>query len=259
MLIMNERQFVKDCISGKIDPLELKFSRVRMISLLSSYFDNDKKNVNTIISLMEDFYQEEFSQGPWIDLTERVIRTQLKNNQSLIEREFIPIYQSDIDIIQSLQNEKQQKLMFTAFVLARYQDKDGWIGLYRPKDIKDFFKLANVTLSTTNRYLMLGNLEKEGYFTGARKNDNINEKVNIENDGIEVMRIYVLKNLGNQYLDKYKQGWKMCENCMKMIRIGSSAGRPRKYCNVCSLIVHQRQDREYQRKKRAGIDKNHFQ
>jgi RNA polymerase-binding transcription factor DksA len=254
LLILNEKSFVEDCLSGKIIPSETKITRSRMIGLLSAYYDNDKQNTKYIIQHMEEFYQDNFLQEQWLELIERVIRVQAKKGTKLIEREYIPIYQSDIDTILSVKDEKQQKVLFSMYVLARYRDRDGWIGLYKPMDIKHLFDLADVKLKTTQRYLMLGELEKSGFVIGAQKNDNINEKVNIEHDETEVMRIIELEHLGNQFLDKYKTGWKMCERCGKMIKLNVLRGRPKKYCSVCSMVVHKEKDREYQMKKRARID-----
>lgn len=253
MLIMNERTFVEDCISGKVLPSEIKMGRAKMASMLSSYFDNDLKNIQYIIALMENFYQDEFIKENWEPLIEKIITSQKKNNKLLIEREYIPIYQSDIDFIQTAPTELQQKLIFTAFVLARYRDKGGWIGIYKLKDIREWFNLANIKTTPTGRYLMIGELEKLGFLTGAKKNDNINEHIAIEHSGPEIMQIRTLKNIGNQYLEKYKDGWKMCEVCGKMIKVGGLVGRPKKYCNKCSIVMHQIQDKEYQKKKRQSI------
>lgn len=250
---MNEKTFVEDCISGKVQPSEIKMSRARMASMLSSFFENDMKNIQYIIALMENFYQDEFVKESWQPLIEKIISSQKRNNKLLIEREYIPIYQSDIEFIQSIPTESQQKLIFTAFVLARYRNRGGWIGIYKPKDIREWFTLANVKATPNNRYLMIGELERLGFLTGAKKNDNINEHIVIDNNGVEVMQIFILANIGNQYLEKYKDGWKMCELCGKMIKISGLVGRPKKYCNKCSVIMHQRQDREYQKKKRQSM------
>lgn len=252
MLIMNERTFVEDCISGKVLPSKIKMGRAKMASMLSSYFDNDLKNIQCIVILMEKFYQDEFAKESWEPLIEKIIISQKKSNKILAERDYIPIYQSDIDFIQTAQTEQQQKLIFTAFVLARYRDKGGWIGLYKLKDIREWFNLANVKLSPNDRYLMIGELEKLGYIIGAKKNNNINEQITMEHNGPEVMQVRKLENIGNQYLEKYKVGWKMCEICGKMIKVGGLVGRPKKYCDKCSIVMHQLQDKEYQKKKRQS-------
>ena len=52
--------------------------------------------------------------------------------------------------------------------------------------------------------------------------------------------IYEFENLGNTFLNKYKEGYKMCEVCGKLIKI---KGANQKYCDKCSPVMKKEKNR----------------
>ena len=67
------------------------------------------------------------------------------------ELEYVPIYEKELKVVESLPNDRQKKFMFTLFAIARYMDCEGWINKKDSKGLSEVFKLANVTLSSDKK------------------------------------------------------------------------------------------------------------
>lgn len=149
------------------------------------------------------------------------------------EQEYVPIYENELKVIDSLSNDRQKKLMFTFFALARYMDCDGWINKKTSKGISEAFKLANVTLTSDRRNELLHELYVNGYIAFGKKVDNLNIKVQLDDSGEIVYKVKEFNNLGNQYIGNFKKGYKQCANpvCGKKIKI---TGTNSKYCKQCA-------------------------
>ena len=147
------------------------------------------------------------------------------------EQEYIPIYENELKLIESLPNDRQKKLMFTFFVLARYMDCDGWINKKTSKGISEAFKLANITLTSDKRNELLHELYSNGYISLGKKVDNLNIKVQLDNSGEIVYKVMDFNNLGNQYIGNFKKGYKQCKCCGKKIK---NTGNKKMYCEKCA-------------------------
>ena len=147
------------------------------------------------------------------------------------EQEYIPIYENELKVIESLPNDRQKKLMFTFFALARYMNCDGWINKKTSKGISEAFKLANVTLTSDKRNELLHELYSNGYISLGKKVDNLNIKVQLDDSGEIVYKVRDFNNLGNQYIGNFKKGYKQCKSCGKKIR---NTGNKKMYCEKCA-------------------------
>ena len=147
------------------------------------------------------------------------------------EQEYIPIYENELKVIESLPNDRQKKLMFTFFSLARYMDCDGWINKKTSKGISEAFKLANVTLTSDKRNELLHELYVNGYINLGKKVDNLNIKVQLDDSGEVVYKVKEFNNIGNQYIGNFKKGYKQCKCCGKKIK---DTGNKKMYCAKCA-------------------------
>ena len=147
------------------------------------------------------------------------------------EQEYIPIYENELKVIESLPNDRQKKLMFTFFALARYMNCDGWINKKTSKGISEVFKLANVTLTSDKRNELLHELYVNGYISLGKKVDNLNIKVQLDDSGDVVYKVKDFNNLGNQYIGNFKKGYKQCKCCGKKIK---DTGNKKMYCEKCA-------------------------
>ena len=166
------------------------------------------------------------------------------------EQEYVPIYENELKVIESLPNDRQKKLMFTFFALARYMDCDGWINKKTSKGISEAFKLANVTLTSDKRNELLHELYSNGYIYLGKKVDNLNIKVQLDDSGEVVYKVKEFNNIGNQYIGNFKKGYKQCKCCGKKIRIKSDKDYSTKYCDKCSYEKHKEINRNSMKKAR---------
>ena len=146
------------------------------------------------------------------------------------EKEYIPIYENELRLISTLPTDKQKKLMFTFFAVARYMNCDGWINKKTSKDISEVFKLANITLTSDKRNELLHELYVNGHISFGKKVNNLNIRVKLDDSGEITYKIREFNNLGNQYIGNFKNGYKQCKKCGKIIRI---TGTNNQYCKKC--------------------------
>lgn len=148
-------------------------------------------------------------------------------------RNFIPIYKSEIDTISTLSNDREKKLMFTLFAIARYMECDGWVNRKNLKGLSEIFKLANISLTSDKRYALIHDLYKKGYIVFSQKVNSLNMKVKLIEDGEIYYRIRDFKDLGNQYMANFKAGYRQCatEGCTGRVKI---TGPNSRYCKKCA-------------------------
>ena len=207
------------------------------ITLIAKYYLpllTDNKSLSDIVKkeLLEfdlDNYQEYKYHNKIMKICTSLFDGSIDKN--FREQEYIPIYENELKTIESLPNDRQKKLMFTFFALARYMNCDGWINKKTSKGISEAFKLANVTLTSDKRNELLHELYSNGYISLGKKVDNLNIKVQLDNSGEIVYKVMDFNNLGNQYIGNFKKGYKQCKCCGKKIK---NTGNKKMYCEKCA-------------------------
>ena len=207
------------------------------ITLIAKYYLpllTDSKSLSDIVKkeLLEfdlDNYQEYKYHNKIMKICASLFDGSIDKN--FREQEYIPIYENELKVIESLPNDRQKKLMFTFFALARYMNCDGWINKKTSKGISEVFKLANVTLTSDKRNELLHELYVNGYISLGKKVDNLNIKVQLDDSGDVVYKVKDFNNLGNQYIGNFKKGYKQCKCCGKKIK---NTGNKKMYCEKCA-------------------------
>ena len=226
------------------------------ITLISKYYLSDEINVESLSKIVKekllefnlDNYQEYKYHNKIMKVCTSLFDGSIDKN--FREQEYIPIYENELKVIESLPNDRQKKLMFTFFALARYMDCDGWINKKTSKGISESFKLANVALTSDKRNELLHELYVNGYINLGKKIDNLNIKVQLDDSGEIVYKVMDFNNLGNQYIGNFKKGYKQCKCCGKKIRIKSDKDYSTKYCDKCSYEKHKEINRNSMKKAR---------
>ena len=207
------------------------------ITLIAKYYLpllTDSKSLSDIVKkeLLEfdlDNYQEYKYHNKIMKICASLFDGSIDKN--FREQEYIPIYENELKVIESLPNDRQKKLMFTFFALARYMNCDGWINKKTSKGISEVFKLANVTLTSDKRNELLHELYVNGYISLGKKVDNLNIKVQLDDSGDVVYKVKDFNNLGNQYIGNFKKGHKQCKCCGNKIK---DTGNKKIYCEKCA-------------------------
>lgn len=206
------------------------------ITLITKYYFNEELDAEQLSDIVKekilafdlDNYQEYKYHIKIVSTCKGLFDDSIDRTFKVIE--YIPIYDNELKFIRSLPTDKQKKLMFTFFAVARYMDCDGWINKKNSKDISEVFKLANVTLTSDKRNELLHELYVNGYISFGKKVNNLNIRVKLNGSGEIAYKIKEFNNLGNQYIGNFKNGYKQCKKCGKIIRI---TGTNNQYCKKC--------------------------
>lgn len=243
MLILRETDFIEDIIENGNPYSNKVLSMSKLIYLLCKYYKNYEEVANALIGIYkedEGFYIEKYD-----TLILKKIKDILKDDLELIDYDFIPIYESDIKLVEELDTNKERKILFTAIVLSRYYNNNGWLGTYSAKEFNEWFKLANVSESGYNKYFTIHSLMKRGCLSNSKMNTVTNLNLKTLDQGKVVMKITKLENIGNQYISNFISGYVLCGNCGKIFKRKSCKGRPPKWCDKCAYDIKLSQIRGY--------------
>lgn len=235
MYILNEKEYIRTILASKKKPDDLTIGY--LISLIAKYYFNDTCDANALsetikeklLELNIDNYQEYIYHNKISSVCNSLFEGEI--DCSFKQREYVPIYENEIKLINSLKNDRQKKLMFTFFAIARYMESDGWINKKNSTGILEVFKLANITLSSNDRNKLLHELYVNGFISFSKRVNNLNIKIRLDNTGDIVYKIYEFNNIGNQFIVNFKKGYKQCKECGKRIR---DTGNKKTYCDKCA-------------------------
>lgn len=207
-----------------------------LITLIAKYYYSDDIDVETLSDIVKKilfqfnipFYQEYKYHNKITKICIDICCNAV--DRSFREAEYVPVYENEINLVNSLPNDRQRKLMFTFFAVARYMNCDGWINKKTSRDIAEVFRLANVNVPTRIRNEILHELYTGGYIIFSKSITNSNIKVNLDDTGAIAYKVKEFCNIGHQYLGNFKQGYKQCTVCGKPIKITNNRV---KYCTAC--------------------------
>lgn len=136
-------------------------------------------------------------------------------------------------------NDNEKKILFTLFCICKTQSNNGYVCLDYISDT-ELFKMANVTGTRDKKMGLLYELGCKEIIRTSMKGIYITEYSEIERGDSIDFTIYEFENLGNTFLNKYKEGYKMCDVCGKLIKI---KGANQKYCDKCSPVMKKEKNR----------------
>jgi hypothetical protein len=252
---LNEKEYIREVLVSRNKPNDLSMGY--FITLIAKYYYSDgvdyEKLSDAVKKILLEFnlenYQEYKYHNKIVSICKSIVDGSIEKDFK--EREYIPIYENELKIINSLKTDRQKKIMFTFFAVARYMDSEGWINKKTSKGISEVFKLANVSLTTEKRCELLHELYVDGYISFGKKVDNLNIRVKLDDSGDVVYKVKDFENLGNQYIGNFKKGYKQCANpgCGRKIKIASTTGRPKLYCDECAYKIKLQQNNMYYHEK----------
>ena len=234
MYILNEKEYIGNILASKKKPDDLSMGY--LITLIAKYCYSDRINADELSDMIKkklsefdlENYQEYQYHNKIIATCQEICTGSTEH--TFREREFIPIYESELAFIDSLPNDRQKKLMFTLFTIARYMDCDGWINKKTAKEISEVFRLSNVTLTSDKRNELLHELYRNGHISFGKKINNLNIRVKLTHSGKVGYPVKEFHNIGYQYIGHFKKGYKQCCLCGKPIKITNNR---MKYCSNC--------------------------
>lgn len=248
MIIINEYEYAKQILDSRTIPKNV--SNKRVLLYIAKYYFNPECSVSEMMrivfdkvaefNLPKEVYQEYKYEKYVKGICEKLLSRELSAEFKQVES--VNIYQSELDIINQAETDKEKKLLFTLFVLAKISGNNfGWVNY----DIKDIFQLANITATVKDRAGIIYKLYTAGLVDQSQKIDNLSLKVELGNiDEPIVLTVDAFENIGNQYIANFKTGWRMCECCSKLFKIKNKIGNPQKYCKTCAKEVNKEKTRE---------------
>lgn len=231
MIILNEKAYVEELLFdkrlGEIPTLSL--------NLIAKYYRQYKGlTPKKIVKELNDFMINccvGYNPLEWYEYLEKCAKK--SKDRDLREIDGIWITKAELDSIAQLQHKSYEKLAFTLLCLAKYgnartKKNNNWVN----NDYKEIFKLARISCTKVDRERRLNKLYGLGYFSMAKKNENLSLHVEFVNDESEkVLFITDFRELGYEYLLYKKENFIRCRECGILTR-GNKNGT-KQYCKNC--------------------------
>jgi len=256
MVIFNEREYIKNIIEEHDSK---KNRRIRtLIKQLIKYYYTEYKNAPTkdyvqkILETIETFEYDDvvYREFMYYDYIKKTCKKAQKGefNTYLRELEFIDVTEAELAVVSKGKNNREKKLLFTLYVLAKmFQYHSGWVN-YPPSEI---FKLANVSLKYEDRFLLIHELYKAGLIQLNHIIGKTGYKVELHEDSPTAVTVTLNKAFGNQYMAYIKgKDWTVCQECGRLVKKNSNHDFSTKYCKRCAEKIHNMQKIAFQTKKR---------
>jgi hypothetical protein len=234
-LYLNERKLAEHIIQSG----EYRDEAKDVLSLLARYYYHIMQihRKKQIFEFLDSFMQRNYNNydvGEWSELMNLYIKN--AKRYPLIEIDFIPVTQAELDDIAGLNDDKLKRLAFTALVLAKFGDRrnktnNSWVM------VKSYalFKRAGLRDSRSQLFDMVHDIRKQGLVKLSRKVNNVNFRVNFVNDDSPVvMQITDMRELGLQYMNHIYGGYRQCRECGKWFKMNV---HNHSYCDDCVQYV----------------------
>lgn len=174
----------------------------------------------------------------WSDRADKSLSAAFKRETVRIKH--IDISVQDMKMIRVLEGRQLRRLAFTLLCLSKYWDAikntdAHWVDT----PVSNIMGMANIDTSIRRRSQMFKRLCDAGMIEFSNRVDNTSVRVVFSQDGETAVTVRDMRNLGYQYNAACgEEGYYVCERCgitTKKTDIGRSGGRPRKYCQSCSV------------------------
>lgn len=253
MILTNEKKYFEQIMESHIVPIEVSCKRL-LLYIAKYYYDpvltlRDYKNL--VLKKMAEFdlspcWYQEYMYEKYIEkICSKLLDGELSHEFKSIQS--VNLYQSEYNTIQSASTDKERKILFTLYILAKINNANGWINY----ELKDIFKMANVTASERDRLHLMYKLYKSDLIDQNHRNDSLGYKVTLgTTDESIVLVVSDFTNLGNQYIANFKDGWGMCAECSKLFKKKTKTGRTRMYCKACAIDIDREKAKERMQKYR---------
>lgn len=196
----------------------------------------EKYTQKEIYSNIEEFVTKvvpEFDINAWYSFIDKCISKAKKRD--LLNIDYIPITQKELDTIKEIKNPARERLVFTLLVIAKFNNlksetNNNWINY--PMEM--WFKLARVACKVDDRPYMIYDLKEAGLVEVSKKITRFNIRVTfVDNDSDPVLKITDMRELGYQYQNLGpKSKIKLCKRCGKPYKVKSSKARSA-FCSDC--------------------------
>lgn len=237
MMILNEELYVKNLLLGKNKDIKSAVKKIGYITRYNAQVlnKNDDENYSSTVQWMNK-HQDNFDESSYSNVISNAIKVSKK--LSLYKIDSIRITKNELEIIKSLNNIREEKLLFVLLCLAKQQSEifkftDGLIKY----TITDLCKSARISVPADEREYILHDILIKGFISCPKKNDTKCLRVNfIEKDGEPELILNEIdcQELAYMYLRwKNGSGFKRCRKCGRLM----SSRNKKDLCPYCEQLT----------------------
>jgi len=171
----------------------------------------------------------------WQDAIKRAIARAGK--YPIAEVDGVWLTEGELNTISKIESKMQRKLLFTLVCLAKFKmavnpDAAGWVNY----GYKDICNLANITISSKRRALLINDLYRAGYISLSKRIDNTSIHIDILDDSTtNSLFVSDFRNLGNRYLMHCGEKFFECQSCGIVIH---RTANHQTFCRQCAEDRH---------------------
>lgn len=238
MIIINENEYAQERIKNR----NVGDNIYHTLTILSKYYYSQGMKRKAVCIELQKFLDVAYpkyslNKSYWINFIEQISTKNSK--EKLFESGGVWITEKEFESIEKLHNKILGKLAFTLLCIAKINNQknpnnNNWVNM----DIKEIFKLANISCSMDLRAKRIGVIIHSGLAEFAKRVDNLNLKVLFINEESEKKFIVNdFRDLGNEYLYRIGENYIRCAECGKLVKNNKFGNK--KYCSACASYIPQ--------------------
>lgn len=233
MMILNEELYVKNLLLGKNKNVKSTVKKIGYITRYNAQVLNksDEENYYSTVQWMNK-HQDNFDESSYSNIISKAIRGSKK--RPLYKIDNIVITKKEFDTIMSLNNIREEKILFVLLCMAKQQSEvlkftDGLVRY----TITDLCRSARISVPADEREYILHNILVKGFISCPKKNDTKCLRVNFleENGEPEIVLNEIdCQELAYVYLKhKNGSGFKRCHKCGRLM----NSRNKNDFCTYC--------------------------
>ena len=238
MIVVNENEYAQIRIKNK----DIGDNVYTTLSILAKYYYSQGMKRKAVCIELQNFLEVAYpkyaiNKSYWTEIIEKTTTKNAK--EKLFESDGVWITESEWEKILTLGNKILGKLAFTLLCIAKINNQrsssnNNWVNM----DIKEIYKLANISCNTDLRAKRIGTLIHSGLAEFAKRVDNLNLKVLfVDDESKKKFLVNDFRDLGNEYLYRIGENYIRCAECGKLIK--NNKNGTKKYCNTCAAYTPQ--------------------
>lgn len=239
MMILNEEKYARDLLLGKNKEVKSAIKKIGYITRYNAQIlgkDEDENYKSTVQWMLK--HQDNFDEFSYSNAISRAIKGSKKMRLYKIDN--IIITKNELEIIKSLQNIREEKVLFALLCMAKQQALSiGFTDGLVKYSITDLCKMARISVPADDREYILHDILTKGLISCPKKNDTKCLKVNfidVDGDAQLILDEVDCQELAYVYLrEKDGKGFRHCKSCGRLMR---SNGRK----DVCTYCEHSTKD-----------------
>lgn len=236
MLILNEEKYAKDLYDGKIQDVKSIMAKIRYITryLVHSKLKSDDDAYKETVKWLQQNHNN-FDESSYSNVISDAIKAAEKYPFYIIDD--IKITQSELETISSLDNLREEKILFVLLCMAKQQSMaNGFTNGLVKYSITDLCKTARVSVQADDREYILYEIVQKGLLGYPKKNNTQCLIVNFINNDEVALKLNEddCKELAYVYLNwkNSGKGYTKCHRCNRWMK--QSKTKPKKYCEECA-------------------------